>query len=207
MVGARERRVFGTLTVPHGHNYTLDVTVRGPIDPTTGMVIDLADLKRVVGDDGGRALRSRRPERRSALPRAAFPTTENIAIAVWDLLVPKLGRERLWQVRVWEDPTLYVDYRGRGMTPRRARPRCTTSAPRTGSPARPCPRRRTPPCTVPCARAHGHNYYVEVTVTGAPDPVHRHGRRSRRARPAVQRERSSTTSITTRSRTCPRSRA
>src|SRR5262247_3935538 len=40
-------RFFGRLTVPHGHNYTLDVTVRGPIDPQTGMVIDLAELKRV----------------------------------------------------------------------------------------------------------------------------------------------------------------
>jgi 6-pyruvoyl-tetrahydropterin synthase len=40
------------------------------------------------------------------------PTTENIAIVIWDLLVPKLGAERLWQVRVWEDDTLYVDYRG-----------------------------------------------------------------------------------------------
>jgi hypothetical protein len=40
------------------------------------------------------------------------PTTENIAIAVWDLLLPALGAERLTQVRVWEDPTLYVDYRG-----------------------------------------------------------------------------------------------
>ena len=36
-------RFFGRLTVPHGHNYTLDVTVRGPIDPQTGMVIDLDD--------------------------------------------------------------------------------------------------------------------------------------------------------------------
>ena len=43
-------RRFGRLTVPHGHNYTLDVTVRGPIDPTTGMVADLAELKRVVGE-------------------------------------------------------------------------------------------------------------------------------------------------------------
>ena len=46
----RNERFFGPLTVPHGHNYTLDVTVRGPIDPQTGMVIDLAELKRVVGE-------------------------------------------------------------------------------------------------------------------------------------------------------------
>ena len=104
-------RVFGRLSAPHGHNYTLDVTVRGPIDPDTGMVIDLSELKAVVGEliierfdhadlNADRAFRGR------------VPTTENIAIVVWDLLVPKLGGERLWQVRVWEDPTLYVDYSG-----------------------------------------------------------------------------------------------
>jgi 6-pyruvoyltetrahydropterin/6-carboxytetrahydropterin synthase len=34
-------RVFGNLTVPHGHNYVLEVTVRGAVDPATGMVMDL----------------------------------------------------------------------------------------------------------------------------------------------------------------------
>jgi 6-pyruvoyltetrahydropterin/6-carboxytetrahydropterin synthase len=104
-------RVFGRLTVPHGHNYPLDVTVRGPIDPETGMVIDLGGLKAVVGE-----LIIERFDHADLNADPAFrgrvPTTENIAIVVWDLLAPKLGGERLWQVRVWEDPTLYVDYSG-----------------------------------------------------------------------------------------------
>jgi 6-pyruvoyltetrahydropterin/6-carboxytetrahydropterin synthase len=104
-------RVFGRLTVPHGHNYTLDVTVRGPIDPETGMVIDLGGLKAVVGE-----LIIERFDHADLNADPAFrgrvPTSENIAIVVWDLLTPKLGGERLWQVRVWEDPTLYVDYSG-----------------------------------------------------------------------------------------------
>lgn len=105
------RRVFGSLTVPHGHNYSLDVTIRGPIDERTGMVMDLAELKRIVGE----AVVERFDHvdlSVDPLFRERVPTTENIAIAVWELLLPKLGAERLWQVRVWEDPTLYVDYRG-----------------------------------------------------------------------------------------------
>ena len=47
---AENERVFGRLTVSHGHNYTVDVTVRGPIDERTGMVIDLGELKRIVGE-------------------------------------------------------------------------------------------------------------------------------------------------------------
>jgi len=104
-------RTFGKLSVPHGHNYTIDVTVRGPIDATTGMVIDLSDLKRVVAEVVVDRL-DHADLNADSMFRGRIPTTENIAIAVWDLIVPKLGRERLWQVRVWEDPTLFVDYRG-----------------------------------------------------------------------------------------------
>ena len=45
---AENERRFGRLTVPHGHNYALDVSVCGPIDERTGMVIDLGELKRIV---------------------------------------------------------------------------------------------------------------------------------------------------------------
>jgi len=44
--------------------------------------------------------------------RSRVPTTENLALVIWDLLAAKLGADRLWQVRVWEDPTLFVDVRG-----------------------------------------------------------------------------------------------
>ena len=104
-------RAFGRLTVPHGHNYTLDVTVRGPLDPRTGMVIDLRELKEMV-----RATVIERFDHADlnadVLFRDRIPTTENIALAVWDLLAPKLGPDRLARVRVWEDPTLFVDYDG-----------------------------------------------------------------------------------------------
>lgn len=108
---AENERVFGRLTVPHGHNYTLDVTVRGPIDERTGMVMDLAELKRVVTETVVERF-DHADLNEDPLFRGRVPTTENIAVAVWELLEPKLGRERLWRVRVWEDPTLYVDYDG-----------------------------------------------------------------------------------------------
>jgi 6-pyruvoyltetrahydropterin/6-carboxytetrahydropterin synthase len=104
-------RFFGRLTIPHGHNYALEVTVRGPIDPDTGMVVNLTELKAVVNDA---VIQRFDHADLSADPlfRGRVATTENIALTVWDLLVDKLGAERLWQVRVWEDDTLYVDYRG-----------------------------------------------------------------------------------------------
>jgi 6-pyruvoyltetrahydropterin/6-carboxytetrahydropterin synthase len=105
-------RVFGRLTVPHGHNYTLDVTVRGPIDPQTGMVIDLGELKAIVNSTVIERF-DHADLNADALFRDRIPTTENIAIAVWELLAPKLGPDRLARIRVWEDPTLFVDYDGR----------------------------------------------------------------------------------------------
>ena len=108
---AENERVFGRLTVPHGHNYLLDVTVHGEIDPRTGMVIDLGELKRVVGetvvDRFDHADLNADP-----LFRDRVPTTEHIALAVWDLLAAKLGGDRLASVRVWEDATLSVEYDG-----------------------------------------------------------------------------------------------
>jgi 6-pyruvoyltetrahydropterin/6-carboxytetrahydropterin synthase len=105
------QRRFGRLTVPHGHNYTLDVTVQGAIDPRTGMVIDLGELKRVVQETVIERF-DHADLNADPLFRDRVPTTENIALAVWELLAPKLGRERLARVRVWEDPTLFVDYDG-----------------------------------------------------------------------------------------------
>ncbi len=104
-------RFFGRLTVPHGHNYTLDVTVRGPIDSRTGMVIDLGELKEIVNATVVERF-DHADLNADPLFRDRIPTTENIAIAVWELLAPKLGPDRLSRVRVWEDPTLFVDYDG-----------------------------------------------------------------------------------------------
>ena len=108
---AENERAFGRLTVPHGHNYTVDVTVRGPVDARTGMVIDLTELKgivtQVVVERFDHADLNADP-----LFRGRVPTTENLAMTIWELLASKLGPDRLWCVRVWEDPTLYVDYYG-----------------------------------------------------------------------------------------------
>ena len=107
------RRIYDKCDNPsgHGHNYVLEVSVEGPIDPETGMVIDLGELKRIVSETVVDRF-DHADLNGDALFRGRVPTTENLAIVVWELLAPKLGADRLAQVRVWEDPTLYVDYRG-----------------------------------------------------------------------------------------------
>src|ERR1700743_3569566 len=82
----------------HGHNYTLEVTVSGAIDPATGFVVDLKELKdvlerEVVSVYDHRHLNLEIPEFKSAIP-----TTENIAIAVWKRLDGKISGASLHRV-------------------------------------------------------------------------------------------------------------
>jgi 6-pyruvoyltetrahydropterin/6-carboxytetrahydropterin synthase len=96
----------------HGHNYTLEVTVSGEIDATTGFVVDLKQLKdvlerEVVGVYDHRHLNLEIPEFKSAIP-----TTENIAIAVWRRLDGKIPGAKLYRVRVYELSDLFADYYG-----------------------------------------------------------------------------------------------
>jgi 6-pyruvoyltetrahydropterin/6-carboxytetrahydropterin synthase len=96
----------------HGHNYTLEVTVAGEIDPQTGFVVDLKELKdvlerEVVSVYDHRHLNLEVPEFAEAMP-----TTENIAIAVWKRLDGKVRGATLHRVRVYEMPDLFADYYG-----------------------------------------------------------------------------------------------
>ena len=96
----------------HGHNYTLEVTVAGEVDPVTGFVVDLKELKdvmerEVVSVYDHRHLNVEVPEFRTAMP-----TTENIAVAVWRRLEGKIPGARLHRVRVYEMPDLFAEYRG-----------------------------------------------------------------------------------------------
>ena len=83
-----------------------------PFDPDTGMVIDLDELKRVVGGTVLARFDHAFVNDDPAFPPGVLPTTENLVRVAWDLLVAKLGADRLANLRLWEDPTLYVEYRG-----------------------------------------------------------------------------------------------
>jgi 6-pyruvoyltetrahydropterin/6-carboxytetrahydropterin synthase len=109
---AENARVFGQLTVVHGHNYTLEVTLTGRVDAATGMVMDLSELKRLVGDAVVSRFDHADLNQDPLFAGGVVPTTENLARAAWDLLAPKLGPDRLHRIRLWEDPTFYVEYFG-----------------------------------------------------------------------------------------------
>lgn len=96
----------------HGHNYTLEVTVRGEVDAVTGFVVDLKRLKDVMEREvisvyDHRHLNLEVPEFKETMP-----TTENLAIAIWRRLEGKMEGAKLERVRVYEMPELFADYCG-----------------------------------------------------------------------------------------------
>ena len=108
------RRAFGKCANRngHGHNYTLEVTVAGEIDATTGFVVDLKDLKGVIEQEVMSAYDHRHLNLEVPEFASTMPTTENIAIAIWNRLEKKIAGAKLHRVRVYEMPDLFADYYG-----------------------------------------------------------------------------------------------
>jgi 6-pyruvoyltetrahydropterin/6-carboxytetrahydropterin synthase len=108
------RRIFGKCNNPHGHghNYVLEVTVAGDVNPRTGMVLDLKDLKKLLEAEVFRLMDHRFLNKEVPVFARKIPTTENIAIEIWNLLASKLPVAKLHRIRLYESPDLYVDYYG-----------------------------------------------------------------------------------------------
>ena len=113
----QNRAVFGACANPnfHGHSYTCEITVRGEIDDTTGMVVDLGELDRVLGVE----VKERFDHRNINLEVEEFgegklmPTGENLARVIFERVRRRLGsRCVVTRVVVREDETMSVEYCG-----------------------------------------------------------------------------------------------
>jgi 6-pyruvoyltetrahydropterin/6-carboxytetrahydropterin synthase len=111
----RNRAVFGDCANPnwHGHNYELDVTVEGEVDPETGFVMDLKDLRDQVQQSVLMDLDHRNLNLEVPWLEGVNPTTENVVVAIWNRLAPRMpegvGLKRLV---LYETPRNYVEYEG-----------------------------------------------------------------------------------------------
>lgn len=108
------QRLFGKCNNPngHGHNYVLEVTVKGEIDSRSGFVVDLKQLKEVMNREVLDAMDHRFLNKEVPEFSKCIPTTENLAIAIWRRLAPKLAKAKLHRVRVYENHDLFVDFYG-----------------------------------------------------------------------------------------------
>jgi 6-pyruvoyltetrahydropterin/6-carboxytetrahydropterin synthase len=105
------RRVFGKCNNPHGHghNYTLEVTIAGEPDARTGMVLDLKELKEILQREVVERMDHRHLNIEVPELKGLIPTCENVALAIWKLLEPRITTGKLDRVRLRESSDLYAD--------------------------------------------------------------------------------------------------
>ena len=98
-------------TYGHGHNYALEVTVAGPVDATTGMICNLADLDAFVHE---KILERFDHENLNVLPefQEAVPTTENLCVELYQILETSFKPARIESVRVEETMFNSFEYSG-----------------------------------------------------------------------------------------------
>jgi 6-pyruvoyltetrahydropterin/6-carboxytetrahydropterin synthase len=107
-------RHFGKCVRSHGHNYVGEVTVRGKVDPATGMVLNLTELDRILKEEVVEAYDHHFINEDVPGFDRLVPTTENIALDIWTRVAKRLRGCELHRVRLYEDPDLFVDYLGEG---------------------------------------------------------------------------------------------
>jgi len=98
----RNREVFGACVNDHGHNYVIEVTVSGPVDAETGMVVNLKHVDSILRREFIDAVDHRHLNRDVDFLTGIIPTAENIAQAAFQRLAPHLQPARLIRLRLVE---------------------------------------------------------------------------------------------------------
>ncbi len=106
-------RVYGKCNNPygHGHNYVLEISVSGPVDPATGMIANLADLDEFVEREVIEAFDHRSLNEEVVAFREKVPTTENVCIEIYKRL-QHFPNAKLERVRIEETANNWFEYAG-----------------------------------------------------------------------------------------------
>lgn len=109
------RRLFGPCYGTHGHNYVVEVFVRGPVSPKTGMVMNLADLTSILREKVILEVDHKNLSTDVPFLQGFVTTAENIAVAFWGRLQDEIEAFEgclLHRIRLYESPSNFVDYLG-----------------------------------------------------------------------------------------------
>ena len=108
-------RIFGKCSNPngHGHNYTLEVTVAGEVDPKTGYVIDLKLLKEIIIENVIQKVDHKNLNLDVDFLKGKIPTSENICVGIWNQLIDKIPSGKLYSIKLFETENNYVEYKGK----------------------------------------------------------------------------------------------
>ncbi len=96
----------------HGHNYSLEVTVKGIPDVQTGYVIDLKKLKCLISEEIIEKVDHKNLNLDVPILEGIIPTVENLAVIFWSILKSKLPSGELHCIKLWETEDSFVEYFG-----------------------------------------------------------------------------------------------
>uniref|UniRef100_A0A672FLG9 6-pyruvoyl tetrahydrobiopterin synthase n=1 Tax=Salarias fasciatus TaxID=181472 RepID=A0A672FLG9_SALFA len=108
------KQIFGKCNNPngHGHNYKVEVTVRGKIDSVTGMVMNLTDIKRHIEEVIMVPLDHKNLDKDVPYFATVVSTTENLAVYIWDNMAKVLPPDTLYEIKIHETDKNVIVYRG-----------------------------------------------------------------------------------------------
>ena len=111
---ARNAQVFGKCNNPngHGHNYDIEVTVGGEPPAETGMVIDLKKLADIIEQEIIERVDHKNLNIDVDFLRGVIPTAENMAVAFWKILDPRIKEGKLSSIKLYESANNVVEYKG-----------------------------------------------------------------------------------------------
>jgi len=111
----KNEKVFGKCANEnwHGHNYELQVTVKGWPDQDTGFIFDVKKLSSIIKEQVIEKCDHRNLNVDVEFMKDKMCSTENLTIGIWDQLIPHLpGNVKLHCIRLYETPRIYVEYFG-----------------------------------------------------------------------------------------------
>ena len=111
----KNEALYGLCANPHyhGHNYVFEVTLRGPVDPRTGMIYNLADLKEIMRREVVEKVDHKNLNEDAAdFMKNRIPTAENLAVSIWERIEAHIEGGLLHRVRLFENERNFVDYYG-----------------------------------------------------------------------------------------------
>lgn len=104
--------VFGKDYNNHGHNYILEVSVIGPIDPDSGWLIDLQKLNVLVRSRIVDVIDHSQIEKDIEWFKGKQPSSENILVWAWNEIAPRMEQGTIHRLRLVETHSIFTDYYG-----------------------------------------------------------------------------------------------
>ncbi|XP_044312340.1 6-pyruvoyl tetrahydrobiopterin synthase-like isoform X2 [Varanus komodoensis] len=114
---AENKKLFQQSNQRHGHNYKVVVSVHGEINPISGMVINLTDLKACMKEVITKPLDKKDLDEDVPYFANVVSTTENLAVFIWENLQKHLPVKALYKIKLYDTDESSVVYRGESPAP------------------------------------------------------------------------------------------